>query len=135
MKSTTHPISRGLLATKSGVNIETIRYYEKIGLMPDPMRSEGGHRLYDKTHIQRLSFIKRCRELKFSLKEIRDLLNLVDGGEYTCADVRDRTIHHLDDIGQKISDLKKMQRTLKAMVSQCEGKLVSECPIVETLFS
>jgi MerR family mercuric resistance operon transcriptional regulator len=128
-------LSRGILAKRSGVNSETIRYYEKIKLMPDPMRSEGGHRVYNETHLQRLSFIRRCRELGFTLKEIRGLLDLVDGGDYTCAEVRDRTTVHLDDVRQKIRDLQKMQRTLKIMVSQCDGGLVRECTIIDTLFS
>ena len=128
-------LSRGILAKQSGVNSETIRYYEKIELMPDPIRSEGGHRVYNETHLQRLSFIRRCRELGFTLKEIRGLLDLVDGGDYTCAEVRDRTIVHLDEVRQKIRDLKKMQRTLKIMVSQCDGGLVPECPIIDTLLS
>ena len=128
-------LSRGALAKQSRVNSETIRYYEKIGFMPDPVRSEGGHRLYNETHLRRLSFIRRCRELGFTLKEIRGLLDLVDGGDYTCAEVRDRTTAHLDTVRQKIRDLQKMQRTLKTMVSQCGGDLVPECPIVDTLFS
>ncbi len=135
MGSKTGNLSRGTLAKQSGVNIETIRYYENIELMPDPMRSEGGHRLYNETHLQRLSFIRRCRELGFTLKEIRGLLKLVDGGDYTCAEVRDLTIEHLDDVKQKINDLKKMQSTLKTMVSQCDGGLVPKCPIIDSLFS
>ena len=135
MGSKTSNLSRGAMAKQSGVNIETIRYYENIKLMPDPMRSEGGHRLYNETHLQRLSFIRRCRELGFTLKEIRGLLKLVDGGDYTCAEVRDVTIEHLDDIRRKINDLKKMQCTLKTMVSQCDGELVPKCPIIDSLFS
>jgi len=80
-------------------------------------------------------FIRRCRELGFTLEEIRGLLELVDEGDYTCAEVRERTIVHLDDVRQKIRDLQKMQRTLKIMVSQCDGGLVPECPIIDTLFS
>ncbi len=128
-------LSRGILAKRSGVNSETIRYYEKIELMPDPVRSEGGHRIYNDTHLRRLLFIRRCRELGFTLEEIRGLLELVDEGDYTCAEVRERTIVHLDDVRQKIRDLQKMQRTLKIMVSQCDGGLVPECPIIDTLFS
>lgn len=126
---------RGILAKLSGVNSETIRYYEKIELMPNPFRSEGGHRIYDDSHLKRLSFIRRCRELGFTLKEIRCLLDLVDGGDYTCAEIRDRTTVHLNDVRQKLRDLHKMQRTLKTMVSQCDGGLVPECPIVNILFS
>lgn len=135
MKVTMSHLSRGVLAKQSSVNPETIRYYEKIDLLPEPMRSEGGHRIYNRTHLQRLSFIKRCRELGFSLKEIRGLLTLVDGGDYTCAEIRDRTSDHLADVGKKLNDLKKMQRTLKILVSQCDGELRPKCPIVDTLFS
>jgi MerR family transcriptional regulator, mercuric resistance operon regulatory protein len=127
--------SRGALAKKTGVNIETIRYYEKIGLMPDPLRTEAGYRVYDTTDQKRLMFVRRCRELGFSLDELRGLLGLVDGGDYTCAQVRDLTIAHLGDVRQKIRDLRKMERTLKEMVSQCDGELVPECPIVDALFS
>lgn len=128
-------LSRGALAMQSGVNSETIRYYEKIGLMPDPIRSSGGHRIYEQPHLKRLSFIRRTRELGFTLEEIRGLLGLVDGGDYTCAEVRNRTLSHLDDVAQKIRDLQKMQRTLKSMVSKCDGGLVPDCPIVDELFS
>ena len=128
-------ISRGALAKEAGVNIETIRYYEKIGLMPDPLRTEAGNRVYDVTDQKRLMFIRRCRELGFSLDELRGLLGLVDGGDYTCAQVRDLTAIHLGDVRKKIQDLRKMERTLKEMVSLCDGELVPECPIVDTLFS
>ena len=135
MKMDKSQLSRGALARSSGVNGETIRYYEKIGLMPHPIRSSGGHRIYDESHLKRLSFIRRTRELGFTLKETRALLELVDGGEYTCAEVRDRTVVHLNDVAQKIRDLQKMQRTLDTMVSKCDGGLVPECPIVDQLFA
>ena len=135
MESAKIELSRGTLAKQSGVNSETIRYYEKIGLMPDPMRSSGGHRVYEQPHLKRLSFIRRTRELGFTLEEVRGLLGLVDGGDYTCAEVRNRTISHLDDVAQKIRDLQKMQRTLKSMAAKCDGGLVPDCPIVDELFS
>ena len=135
MESGKTELSRGTLAKQSGVNSETIRYYEKIGLMPDPMRSSGGHRVYEQPHLKRLSFIRRTRELDFTLEEVRGLLGLVDGGDYTCAEVRNRTISHLDDVAQKIRDLQKMQRTLKSMAAKCDGGLVPDCPIVDALFS
>jgi len=128
-------LSRGSLGKQTGVNIETIRYYEKIGLMPDPVRSSGGYRIYDHSHLKRLSFVRRSRELGFTLREIRELLELVDGGDYTCAEVRDRTIVHLEEVAQKIRDLQKMQRILKTMAAKCDGGLVPECPIVDSLYS
>ena len=81
------------------------------------------------------TFIRRTRELGFTLEEVRGLLGLVDGGDYTCAEVRNRTISHLDDVAQKIRDLQKMQRTLKSMAAKCDGGLVPDCPIVDALFS
>jgi len=135
MKTEKIKMSRGSLAKQTGVNIETIRYYEKIGLIPDPDRSSGGHRIYDQSHLKRLSFVRRSRELGFTLHEIRELLELVDGGDYTCAEVRDRTMFHLDDVATKIRDLQKIQRTLRTMASKCDGGLVPECPIVDALYS
>lgn len=128
-------LTRGSLSANTGVNRETIRYYEKIGLMPNPARSSGGHRVYDQSDLKRLSFIRRSRELGFTLQEIRELLELVVGGAYTCADIRDRTLVHLDDVGKKIGDLQRMQRTLKTMAAQCDGGLVPDCPIVDALYS
>lgn len=133
MKSDKIKLSRGSLSAKTNVNIETIRYYEKIGLMPDPVRSAGGHRIYGQSHLKRLSFIRRSRELGFTLQEIRELLELVDGGDYTCAEVHDRTTTHLADVTKKIQDLRKIQRTLKIMASKCDGDLVPNCPIVDEL--
>ena len=92
MNTSNTEFTRGMLAKHSKVNAETIRYYEKIGLMPEPLRSPGGHRIYNTSHLQRLSFIRRCRELGFALSEIRGLLALVDGGSYTCGEVRDLTV-------------------------------------------
>jgi hypothetical protein len=79
----------GRLAARTGVNIETIRYYERIGMIPPPPRSAGGQRRYEESHLRRLCFVRRCRELGFPLEEIRALLTLVDGGDYSCAEVRD----------------------------------------------
>lgn len=135
MQYSNDEITRGVLAEKSGVNIETIRYYEKIALMPNPLRSDGGHRIYKKVHLKRLQFIRRCRELGFTLHDIRELLNIVDDKTYTCADVQNRTIAHIKDIKQKIRDLKKMEQTLKKMTSECDGGLAPKCPVIDTLFA
>jgi len=126
--------SRGLLAKKTGVNIETIRYYEKITLLPDPPRSAGGHRIYDQTLLKRLTFIRRCRELGFTIHELRNLLGLVDGGDYSCAEILKSTKAHLEQIRGKIKDLKKMEKTLKTISSKCSGKDVPECPIIDALW-
>ena len=127
-------LSRGSLAKKTGVNSETIRYYENIDLMPDPPRTAGGHRIYDQLLLKRLSFIRRCRELGFSIDEIRNLLELVDGGDYSCAEVLQRAIAHLEQIKGKIKDLKRMETTLKDISIKCSGKDVPNCPIIDALW-
>ncbi len=130
--------SRGLLigtmCSRTGVNIETIRYYERIGVMPKPARSRGGQRLYETAQLNRLAFIKRSRDLGFSLKEVRDLLTLIDGGELTCAEVHALTIDHLKQVREKLSDLRKLERALKDLAAQCSRGDVPECPIVDTLY-
>ena len=127
-------VTRGALAAKSGCNIETIRYYEQIGILPHPPRSSGGHRLYGQTLVKRLNFIRRSRELGFTLEEIRDLLRLVDGGKYTCGQVETLAREHVRDIRRKIADLKKLKTVLEEMASHCSGGTIPECPIIDTLF-
>jgi len=124
----------GQLSERTNCKIETIRYYERIGLLPEPARSEGGYRLYEDSHLKRLSFIRRSRELGFTIEEIRGLLNLVDGGDFTCSDVKTITMEHVDTIRQKIADLKKLEKTLSSIASQCAGDATPECPIIDTLF-
>lgn len=126
--------SRGSLAKKTRVNIETIRYYEKIGLMPDPPRTSGGHRVYDESCLNRLRFIRRCRELDFTIVELRELLAMVEAGDYSCAEVLENTRAHLERIKNKIKDLKKMEKTLKTISARCSGKDVPDCPIIEDLW-
>lgn len=123
----------GVLAKGAGVKVETIRYYEHVGLMPPPPRSLGGHRHYERAHLRRLGFIRRSRELGFPLDEIRALLGLVDGGDVTCGEVRQLTLHHLGGVRRKIADLKRMERTLADIAEQCEGGAVRHCPIIEAL--
>jgi len=127
-------LSIGLLSTQTHCKIETIRYYEKIGIFPKPPRTEGGHRVYDENHLKRLVFIRRGRELGFSLEDIRALLKLVDAGAYTCQQVKTITLHHQGNIHQKILDLKKLEKILARISSQCEGGVVPDCPILDALF-
>jgi MerR family transcriptional regulator, mercuric resistance operon regulatory protein len=124
----------GALSARTGCNIETIRYYERIGLMPPAPRSGGGHRLYGDMQARRLGFIRRTRQLGFTLDEVRTLLRLVDGGRYTCARVKRITVHHLDDIRRKIADLRTIERALKAMATRCDGGTVPKCPVIDALF-
>lgn len=123
----------GYVSKVTGCNIETIRYYERIGLLPKPPRSEGGYRMYSDEDIKRLNFIRRSRNLGFHLDEVRDLLSLVDTNTYTCAEVKGMTVSHLDEIEQKIADLTKLRKVLKDMASQCEGEQIPDCPIIDVL--
>jgi MerR family mercuric resistance operon transcriptional regulator len=123
----------GELSRLTGVNIETIRYYERVGVMPKPSRSDGGHRFYDNEHMKRLAFVKRSRELGFGLDDIRELLGLVDGGSFTCAEVHTITTSHLDDVKRKIADLRRMERVLKSMAAECSQGDLPDCPIIDTL--
>ncbi|MDT7040782.1 helix-turn-helix domain-containing protein [Candidatus Nitronereus thalassa] len=124
----------GTLSQKTGCHIETIRYYERIGLLPKPLRTEGGRRVYNNEQIKRLGFICRSRELGFSLDEIRTLLRLVDGKKYTCQEVKIITENHLKDVNKKITDLRRLQKTLADISSQCKGGQVPVCPIIDVLF-
>ena len=127
-------ISIGKLSKRTKVNIETIRYYERSGVLPSPPRTRGGHRAYGEDHLKRLNFVRRSRELGFSLDEIRQMLRLVDGHDVTCEQVREMTLEHLADVQTKIADFKRMERSLKATAAQCTGERVPDCPIIDALF-
>lgn len=124
----------GTLSQRTGCNIETIRYYERIGLMPHPARTDGGHRLYGEDLVRRMGFIRRSRELGFTLDQIRTLLGLVDGRRYTCAQVKHITVEHLDEVRRKVADLRKIERVLTDMAAQCNGGTVPLCPVIDALF-
>ena len=128
-------LQRAELARRTGCNLETIRYYEKIGMMPDPPRTASGYRVYDEGHVSRLRFILRARELGFAIEQIRGLLELVDGGTQTCAEVKERTERHLMDVRAKIADLKRIEKVLAATASRCSGEDVPECPVLDALAS
>lgn len=122
----------GELSRLTGVNIETVRYYERIEMLPAPPRTEGGRRVYGPGQIQRLRFIRRSRELGFTLDEIRNLLGLVKGG-HACGEVQDAALAHLKTIRRKIADLRRMERTLADTAARCEGGTAPDCPIIEVL--
>ncbi|PIW27635.1 MAG: MerR family transcriptional regulator [Rhodospirillales bacterium CG15_BIG_FIL_POST_REV_8_21_14_020_66_15] len=134
-----HVIGRGVwraeLARRTGCNLETVRYYEKIGMMPEPPRTAAGYRIYDEAQVARLRFILRGRELGFSLDELRGLLGLVDHGTQTCAEVKALTERHLSDVRAKIADLRRIEKVLATTAAQCSGDRVPECPVLETLAS
>jgi len=124
----------GWISDQTGVKIETIRYYEKIGLMPQPPRKESGHRVYNNELAHRLRFIKRGRELGFSLENIRGLLGLEDK-KPSCAQVYDIATNHVEDIQTKIADLKKLEKTLTSMARKCDRNETPDCAIIKGLFS
>ena len=131
-KSRAH-LSIGKLSEETGVNIETIRYYERIGILPAPPRSQGQHRLYDDLHCLRLAFIRRSRALGFSLNDTRDLLGLARGHNLTCAEVKAMTEQYIADIRTKIRDLRKLDRVLSELAGKCKGSTVPDCPILDAL--
>ncbi len=126
-------LQRAELARRTGCNLETIRYYEKIGMLPDPPRTASGYRIYNEGHLYRLRFILRARELGFTIEEIRGLLELVDGGTQTCAEVKKRTERHLADVRAKIADLRRIGKVLAQTASKCSGDVVPECPVIDAL--
>lgn len=130
----TRGIPIGQMSRETGVNIETIRYYERIGIMPKPDRTSGGNRQYNQDQLKRLNFIRRTRDLGFSLEEIRGLFEMVDRKDFTCSEVHDLTVDHLASVRDKIANLKKLENALLAMASECSRGDVPECPILDTLF-
>ena len=126
-------IRRGELAGVTGCNLETIRYYEKIGIMPDPPRSVKGYRSYDDTHVKRLKFVMRSRDLGFTLEEVRGLLGLVDDRSRTCAEVQIIAEDHLTDVQAKIADLQRIERVLSDTVARCTGDAAPECAVIDAL--
>lgn len=127
----TFPI--GELSRQTSVNIETIRYYERIKMLPAPPRTEGGRRIYGSVQVRVLSFIKRGRELGFALEDIRALLALGGAMEVSCADVREIAARHLGDIRAKIADLGKLERLLARTIDRCEGGPAPDCPVLDIL--
>jgi MerR family mercuric resistance operon transcriptional regulator len=130
-----HHFSIGRLSAETGVNIETIRYYERIAIMPAPPRTEGGQRVYAVDHLKRLTFICRSRELGFALDEIGALLGLAGGQALTCAEVSEMAHAHIAGIRQKLKDLRKLERVLTDLAARCHGNKVPDCPILEALSS
>lgn len=130
---TTKSMRRADLATATGCNIETIRYYEKAGILPDPDRTQAGHRVYGAPDVQRLRFVMRARELGFSLEDVRGLLGLGDGAMRTCAEVRGRTEVHLAEVRAKIADLRRIETVLATTAAQCSGSDVPECAVLDAL--
>ncbi|TCJ40828.1 helix-turn-helix domain-containing protein [Parafrankia sp. BMG5.11] len=126
-------LSIGQLARRTGVHIETIRYFERVGLLTEPDRTEGGHRVFTDQHVRALSFIKRARELGFTPGEVRAILELGGPEEACCDEVREIAVHHLDQVRRKMADLERLERLLASTVERCSGGHVPDCPVIDML--
>ena len=125
-------ITIGRASAETGVNIETIRYYERIGLMDAPARSSGGRRQYGAEDVSRLRFIRRGRDLGFSLDIIRSLMRLEHEDE-PCARIKELTETHLAEVREKITDLQRLEATLARLARECDDATLQSCPVIETL--
>ncbi len=128
-------LTTGQLAKQANVNLETIRYYERRGLLPEPPRNESGHRRYPIDALRRTEFIKRTQSLGFSLSEISELLSLRVGIGKTCAEVKTRVEAKIKHVQEKIVDLKGIEQALIRLADKCGGKgPVGQCPILGELY-
>lgn len=125
-------IAIGELSRRAGCTVETIRYYERIGLLPAPAR-RGRYRNYGRDDVARLAFVRRARELGFALEDIRALLRLATDADRACAEVRSLAADHLADVRGKIADLRTMEKTLANSVRRCDAGESPSCPLIETL--
>lgn len=132
---TLKPLSIGQVARLAGVGVETVRFYERQDLIEEPPRRDSGYRQYSQDVVARLRFIKRARDLGFSLKEVRELLSLRIDPSTTCSDVRERVEVKLLEIDRKLSDLQKMRDALDGLQQACMGKdpAATECPLLDAL--
>jgi Cu(I)-responsive transcriptional regulator len=131
----TKPLLRiGNLAKATGTKVVTIRYYEQIGLLPVPSRTDGNYRCYNDEHLRRLRFVRRCRDLGFTLGQVRELLHLSLQRNQECAEVDRITAQHMGEIERKIADLKRLAIELRRLSACCEGDgLIADCRIIEAL--
>jgi Cu(I)-responsive transcriptional regulator len=123
----------GDLAKTTGTKVETIRYYERIGLLPAPARTSGNYRAYGGEHLARLSFIRRSRDLGFPLEQVRALLGLADDRKQDCAAVDVIARQHLAEVERKIADLSALRRELRDLIGQCGHGTIADCRIIEAL--
>jgi len=125
--------SIGDLGRQTGTKVQTIRYYEQIGVMPEPVRTAGGQRRYGQTHLDRLAFIRHSRELGFSLEQIRSLLDLSDRPDRPCAEADRIAQANLRAVRRRIQSLRALEAELERMVAECNGGRVCDCRVIEVL--
>jgi DNA-binding transcriptional MerR regulator len=123
----------GQLGRATDTKIETIRYYEGIGLLPVPRRTSGNYRNYAAEHMQRLGFIRRARELGFSIEDVRELLKLAAHGEEPCGEVDQLAARHLETTERKIEALTRLRRELRDTLASCKGGRIAECRVIQAL--
>jgi Cu(I)-responsive transcriptional regulator len=123
----------GELASATATKVETVRYYEKIGLLPPPARTSANYRVYGSDHLARLSFIRRARDLGFTLEAVRELLTLSDDKLQSCEAVDSIARVHLTEIDRKVRDLKSLRSELSRVIGSCSRGTVADCKIIETL--
>jgi Cu(I)-responsive transcriptional regulator len=123
----------GELGKATGTKVETIRYYERIGLLPKPLRTGGNYRAYGEAELGRLSFIRRARDLGFPLEQVRALMSLSDDRDRDCATIDALARDHLADVERKIADLTALGRELSSLINSCGGGTVAGCRIIEAL--
>jgi MerR family mercuric resistance operon transcriptional regulator len=126
-------MTRGEVARVAGCGGEAVRFYEKAGLLPVPPRTLAGHRVYGPEHARRLRFIVHCRVVGFPLEAVRDLLDLIDRGAVTCAEVEARARAHLGLVRRKRAELARMEQALETLIARCDGRQVPDCPLIEAL--
>lgn len=128
------PVTIGDLAKATGTKVVTIRYYERIGLLPSPGRTAGNYRAYELLHLKRLRFIRRCRDLGFTLDQIRELLQLSSQEGKPCAEVDRIAAAHLAETEEKIADLTRLGACLRRIIGSCKGGgVIADCRIIEAL--
>lgn len=123
----------GEISKRAGVKIPTIRYYEQMGLMPAPERSDGNQRRYSRQQLERLSFIRHARDLGFSIEAIRDLIGLSGQPDQPCTTADQIANEHLQEVRRKITQLKKLESELERIVSNCEAHTVEQCYVLRSL--
>lgn len=126
-------LSIGHVARTTGCKVQTIRYYEEIGLLPRPDRSAGNQRVYAGADVARLSFIRHARDLGFSIEAIRELLHMADHPDLPCGEADAIALRHLEDVRQRIARMQALQVELERMLAQCAGGAVADCRVIEVL--
>lgn len=126
-------VTIGRAAARAGCKVQTVRYYEQIGILPEPVRTEGNQRLYSESHLQRLVFVRHAREMGFSLGAIRDLLSLADDPNHSCEAADAIACEQLEQVNRRITHLRALKQELERMVEQCRGGVIADCRVIEVL--